>query len=157
MLRSKSCNLSKDKSKDRDLALLFMHYLHHTENFIIYYFIQKYMDVATAADRLLKVGTGVRVVSICDMSGKLVYHARRKTTQNRLSPAESKASLKMAANQWKKRKQLVRKLGKCKYAVAEYDKVKRITLPAGKNHLLYVTANPNFDHKKIVAKARSFK
>ncbi len=115
------------------------------------------MDVATAAEKLLKVGTGVRVVTICDMNGNLVYHARRKTTQNRLSPGESKASLKMAASQWKKRKQLARKLGKCKYAVAEYDKVKRITLPAGKSHLLYVTTNPNFDHKKIVSKARSFK
>lgn len=114
------------------------------------------MDVATVAERLLKVGTGVRVVSICDMSGKLIYHARRKTTQNRLSPAESKASLEMAASQWKKRKQLARKLGKCKYAVAEYDKVKRITLPAGPKHLLYVTTTPLFDHKKIVQKARTF-
>ena len=115
------------------------------------------MDVETAAEKLLKIGTGVRVVTICDMAGKLVYHTRRKTTQNRLSPAESKASLKMAADQWKKRKQLVRKLGKCKYALAEYDKVKRITLPAGKNHLLYVTTNPNFDHKKIIAKVRTFR
>jgi len=115
------------------------------------------MDVATAAERLLKVGTGVRVVTICDMKGKLVYHARRKTTTNRLSPAESKASLEMAASQWKKRKQLARKLGKCKYAVAEYDKVTRITLPAGKNHLLYVTTRPGFDIKKIINKARSFK
>ena len=115
------------------------------------------MDVATAAEKLLKVSTGVRVVSICDMNGKLVYHARRKTTQNRLSPAESKASLKMAASQWKKRKLLARKLGKCKYAVAEYDKVKRITMPAGKSHLLYITTSPNLDHKKVVSKARSFK
>lgn len=115
------------------------------------------MDVATAAERLLKIGTGVRVVSICDMNGKLVYHARRKTTKNRLSPGESKDSLKMAASQWKKRKQLARKLGKCKYAIAEYDKVKRITLPAGKSHLLYVTTSPSFDHKKVISKARTFK
>ena len=115
------------------------------------------MDVATAAETLLKVGTGVRVVTICDMDGKLVYHARRKTTQNRLTPAESKASLKMAAAQWKKRKQLVRKLGRCKYAIAEYEKVKRITLPAGRNHLLYVTTSTNFDHRKIINKTRSFK
>lgn len=127
------------------------------ENFITYYFTQKYMEVKAVAEKLLKVSTGVRVVSICDMNGKLVYHARRRTTQNHLSPAESKASLKMAATQWKKRKQLARKLGKCKYAIAEYAKVKRITLPAGKNHLLYVTTSPNFDHKKIITRARSFK
>ncbi len=115
------------------------------------------MDVATVAQKLLKISSSVRVVSICDMNGKLVYHARRRNTQNKLSPAESKASLKMAANQWKKRKQLARKLGKCKYAVAEYEHLKRITIPAGKNHLLYVTTSPSFDHKKILAKTRSFK
>jgi len=155
-LRSNPRNRSAGEQKDRKYCKIFAIFC-NAENFIIYCLAQKRMDVATAAERLLKVGTGVRVVSICDMNGKLVYHARRKTTQNRLSPAESKASLRMAASQWKKRKQLVRKLGKCKYAVAEYDKVKRITLPAGKSHLLYVTTSPSFDHKKIVGKARSFK
>lgn len=123
----------------------------------MYCLISIRMDVATVAEKLLKVGTGVRVVTICDMNGKLVYHARKKTTQNKLSPAESKASLEMAASQWKKRKQLARKLGKCKYAIAEYDEVKRITLPAGPKHLLYVTTTPKFDHQKIIKRARAFR
>ena len=146
---------------DRIISIFFFYLskfcLFTLQNFITCYFFKKYMDVATAAEKLLKVGIGVRVVSICDMNGKLVYHARRRTSNHRLVPSESEVSLKMAASQWKKRKQLVRKLGKCKYAIAEYAHVKRITLPAGKNHLLYVTTNPNFDHKKIIAKARSFK
>ena len=80
-----------------------------------------------------------------------------KIVKNRLSPAESKASLKMTANAWKTRRSLARKLGKCKYALAEYDKVKRIVMPAGKNHLLYVTCNPSLDHRKIVSKVKTFR
>ena len=45
----------------------------------------------------------------------------------------------------------------CKYVVAEYDKVKRIIMPAGKNHILYVTTTSTFDHNKVVRKVRSFR
>lgn len=115
------------------------------------------MDAKIAAEKILKLSPSIRVVTICDMNGKLVYHARRKVVKNRLSPAESKASLKMSANAWKTRRSLVRKLGKCKYALAEYDKVKRIVMPAGRNHLLYVTCNPNLDHRRIVSKVKTFR
>lgn len=115
------------------------------------------MDAETAAEKILKLSSSIRVVTICDMNGKLVYHARRRDVKNRLSPAESKASLKMSANTWKIRRNLAKKLGKCKYALAEYEKVKRIVVPAGKNHLLYVTCNPNLDHRKIVSKVRTFR
>lgn len=115
------------------------------------------MDAETAAEKVLKLSPSIRVVTICDMNGKLVYHARRRSVKNRLSPAESKTSLKMSANAWKTRKALARKLGKCKYAMAEYQQVKRIVMPAGKNHLLYVTCNPNLDHRKILSKVKTFR
>jgi hypothetical protein len=67
------------------------------------------------------------------------------------------ASLKAAANDWKQRKKLAKTLGACKYVVAEYDKVKRIVIPAGKNHILYVTTSATFDHNKVIRKVRSFK
>ena len=52
----------------------------------------------------------------------------------------------------KGRKALARKLGKCKYTVAEYEKVKRLVMPAGKTHLFFITCSPGFDHMKIVRK-----
>jgi hypothetical protein len=54
-------------------------------------------------------------------------------------------------------RKLARSLGACKYVVAEYDKVKRIVIPAGKNHILYVTTTASFDHNKIICKVRSFR
>jgi len=80
-----------------------------------------------------------------------------KKVKSKISKKESKKSLVAAARAWKTRKKLSRKLGQCKYVVAEYDKVKRITMPAGKNHLLYVTTAPNFNHNKIVSKVRQLR
>ena len=42
------------------------------------------------------------------------------------------------------------KIGKGKYVVAEYEKIKRITMPLDDNHILYVTTEVNADHDKII-------
>ena len=115
------------------------------------------MDIQTAAEKILMLSPSVRVVSVCDLNGKLIYSERSKKVNILVSKNQSLASLKAAANDWKQRKKLVRTLGPCKYVVAEYDKDKRIIMPAGKNHILYVTTTPTFDHNKVVRKVRSFR
>ena len=115
------------------------------------------MKIHTAAEKILEISPSVRVVSVCDLNGKLVYSARSKKVNILVSKNQSLASLKAAANDWKQRKKLLKTLGPCKYVVAEYDKVKRIVMPAGKNHILYVTTTSAFDHNKIIKKVRSFR
>ena len=115
------------------------------------------MEIQEAAEKILKVSPSVRVVSVCDLKGKLVFSTRSKRVNILVSKKQSLASLKAAANDWKQRKKLIRTLGPCKYVVAEYDKVKRIVIPAGKNHILYVTTTASLDHNKVVRKVRSFK
>ena len=115
------------------------------------------MEVEAAVKKLLALSPSVRVATICDMNGKLVFSGRRKSVKNVLSPSESKASLKASARNMKGRKALARKLGKCKYTLAEYEKVKRLVMPAGKSHLFFVTCSPGYDHMKIVRKVRTFK
>ena len=68
------------------------------------------------------------------------------------SPQVSKKSLKQASDAWKIRTQLTPEIGKGKYVLAEYEKVKRITMPLGNNHLLYVTAEVEADHLSIIGK-----
>ena len=115
------------------------------------------MEIHEAAEKILKVSPSVRVVSVCDLKGNLVFSARSKKVSLLVSKKQSLASLKAAAKDWKQRKKLLRSLGPCKYVVAEYDKVKRIVIPAGKNHILYVTTTASLDHNKVVRKVRSFK
>ena len=115
------------------------------------------MEVKSAVERLLKLSPSVRVVTVCNLNGKLLYTAHAKRVKNVLSAKESRDSLRNAAKAWKGRRALSRKLGRCKYVVAEYDSIKRITLPAGKNHIIFVSTTSAFDHRKVISKARSFR
>ena len=115
------------------------------------------VELSTLAEKLIKLSPSVRVVSICDLNGKLVFSAHSKRVRVTLSAKESKDSLRIAAKAWKLRKSLSRKLGRCRYVVAEYDSVKRITMPAGKSHILYVTTSSGMDHNKVIRKVRSFR
>jgi|CryGeyStandDraft_13_1057135.scaffolds.fasta_scaffold37959_1 hypothetical protein len=115
------------------------------------------MEIHQAVEKILKISPSVRVVSLCDLKGKLVFSARSKKVQILVSKKQSLASLKAAAYDWRQRKKLLKSLGPCKYVVAEYDKVKRIVIPAGRNHIVYVTTTASFDHNKVIRKVRSFK
>ncbi|MEW6588131.1 MAG: roadblock/LC7 domain-containing protein [Thermoproteota archaeon] len=115
------------------------------------------MEVQKAAQRLLELSPSVRVVTICNNEGKPIYSAHSKRVKNLLSRKESKASLQSAARAWKLRRALQRKLGPCKYVLAEYGRVKRIVMPAGKSHLLYVTTSSAYDHNKIIKKVHRFR
>jgi len=115
------------------------------------------MDIEKAVEKILKVSPSVRVVSVVDLKGKLVFSARAKKVNILVSKKQSLASLKAAAKDWNQRKKLVKTLGSCKYVVAEYDTVKRIIMPAGRNHILYVTTTASLDHNKVVRKVRSLK
>ncbi len=115
------------------------------------------MEARSAVNRLLGMSPSIRVVTICDNNGKVVYSAHSKRVKNVLSASESRASLRNAAKAWKGRKSLTRKLGSCKYVVAEYAKIKRITMPAGKNNILFVSTTAAFDHNKVIRRVRSFR
>jgi hypothetical protein len=93
----------------------------------------------------------IRMVTICDTDGKIMYSDHRPGVTNLLTPDESRKSLEMAVNAWKSRSQLTPKTGKGKYVLAEYEKIKRITMPLGDKHLVYVTTEPQANHVNIIS------
>lgn len=98
---------------------------------------------------IMNLDPKIRMVTICDSSGKIMFSDHRSGVTNLLSPDESKKSLEMAVNAWKTRSQLANKIGKGHFVLAEYDKIKRITLPLGE-HLLYITTEVDADHSRIL-------
>ncbi len=93
----------------------------------------------------------IRMVTVCDTDGKIMYSDHRPGVTNLLTPDESRKSLEMAVNAWKSRSQLTAKIGKGKYVLAEYEKIKRITMPLGDKHLVYVTTEPQANHANIIS------
>jgi hypothetical protein len=92
----------------------------------------------------------IRLVTICDNDGKIMYSDHREGVTNLLTPEESKKSLDLAVNSWKIRTGLAPKIGKGKYVLAEYEKIKRITMPLDDKHLLYVTTEVESDHPALI-------
>ena len=107
------------------------------------------MDYKEIYSKVLSVEPNTRMVSVCDNDGKILFSQHREGVTNLLTPEESKRSLEMAVNAWKTRSQLANKIGKGKYVLAEYEKIKRITMPRD-NHILYITTEVNADHDKII-------
>jgi len=115
------------------------------------------MNVETLAAKILRSSKSIRYVTIASLNGKVLISEHRKSVKTTLSKSESRSSLMMAAKSWKQRKALAKKIGRCKYVIAEYDRVKRITLPAGKNHLIYITTAPKANVTGLIAKIRKFR
>jgi hypothetical protein len=112
------------------------------------------MDYRKIYQDIMKLDPKIRLVTICDIDGRVMYSEHREGVRNLLTPQESKKSLELAINAWKTRSELATKIGKGKYVLAEYEKIKRITMPLGHdiddNHLLYITTEPEADHSNII-------
>ena len=103
---------------------------------------------------IVNIDPYIRLVTICDTDGRIIYSRHHQGVRNLLTPEESKKSLEMAMTGWKVRSDLSHKIGKGRYVLAEYERLKRITMPFGDNYLLYVTTEIEADHINIINRIR---
>lgn len=101
---------------------------------------------------ILKIDKNIRFISIIDSKGKLVESQHKENIKSVLNKKESKHSIKQIARFWKENKDLIKKYGDSKYAIIEYDKIKRIVISLNKKDLLYITTESDSNHKKIISK-----
>ena|SRR5688500_13051751 len=113
------------------------------------------MDYKKLYEEMINFDPKIRLITICDLDGKIMYSDHRQGVKNLLTPEESKKSLDLAINAWKTRSELAPKIGKGRYVLAEYEKIKRITMPFGDSHILYITAEVEADHEGIIEKVRN--
>jgi hypothetical protein len=112
-----------------------------------------FMDYKRTYEDIMNIDPKIRLVTICDLGGKIMHSGHRQGVTNLLTPEESKKSLDLAIKAWKTRSELAPKLGKGKYVLAEYEKIKRITMPLG-DHILYITTEVEADDRGIIDKVR---
>ncbi len=108
------------------------------------------MNYQNIHKKIMSMSPAIRFATISDMNGRIKYSGHRKGVKNLLTPSESRESLKLAVMAWRIRSKLSRKIGTGKYVLAEYAKIKRITMPLGKKHLLYLTTSSGINHAKII-------
>lgn len=91
----------------------------------------------------------IRFVAICDRTGEFKYGGVRGGIKSLLSPEQTKESVLQAWNRWKLRDAMESKIGKGKFAMAEYERVKRFTIPVDNEHLLLVSTEADADIRII--------
>lgn len=101
-------------------------------------------------DKVMAIDPKIRFATIFDMDGNVLHSEHRKGVENLLSQDESKKSLQLAINAWKSRNEVSSKIGRGKYALVEYEKIKRITMPIDSDHILYITTDVEADHAPII-------
>ena len=88
---------------------------------------------------MMEANKYVRFAAICDSDAKILWQSHRNEVDNILTLEETKASLKRSFDSWKERDELSDKVGRGKYAIAGYDKIKRVTVPLNNGHMLFVS------------------
>jgi hypothetical protein len=108
------------------------------------------MDSKTLVDKILDSNDHIRFAAIFDMKANIVASKERKGVSRMLSEEDTKKWAHTAVNAWKKRGELIPKIGESKYVLAVYEKLKRITMPVDKNHLIYVTFDADGGQEDII-------
>jgi hypothetical protein len=103
---------------------------------------------------IINIDPNIRLVTICDSEGKAMYSHHGEGVKNLLTAEESKKSIEMAMTGWRVRSELSHKIGRGKYVIAEYERIKRITMPFGEDYLLYLTTEPQANHLNIINRIR---
>jgi hypothetical protein len=97
------------------------------------------MKCSTLVEKILDANHHIRFAAVFDMAGNVLATKERKGVERLLTAEDTNEWAGKAVNAWKDRAQLYPKLGEGQYALVVYKNLKRITMPVGKDHLIYVT------------------
>jgi hypothetical protein len=106
-----------------------------------------YIEYGKFFDEVLRLDHNIRFVAIHDGQFKAKY---RVGTIGYFEEGEIKSSLSEAQSRWDSRKKLSFKIGEPKFAMAQYGKINRITIPLGNEGVILVTTELGADIDKLV-------
>jgi hypothetical protein len=115
------------------------------------------MDYSNLCQRVMDLDPGIRFAGICDNTGENVYGGQRVGVKNILSKEETRQANLQALATWALYLPLELKVGRGKYAMVEFEKIKRISVPLDKDHLLVVTTEVDIDHENIIKAILNFR
>jgi len=93
------------------------------------------MDFDRLFTDVLKIDSTIRYAAIQNRGGEKITGGFRENVTPILSNDELKMMHYYASQRWQTRQNIEHKIGNTKYAMAEYDKLKRITFPINEEYL----------------------
>ena len=101
---------------------------------------------------VMKVDSTIRYAVIQSDTGEKICGGFRENISPILNYEELKMMHYYASQRWHTRKNIEHKLGNTKYAMAEYEKLKRVTFPINEKYMLLLTTEINAEHTNIIKK-----
>jgi len=110
------------------------------------------MDFDKLFTSVMEIDSTIRYAAIQNSAGKKISGGFRENISPILSNDELRMMHYYASQRWQTRKNIEHKIGNTKYAMAEYDKLKRITFPVNEEYLLLIATEINTDHTRVINK-----
>ncbi len=110
------------------------------------------MDFDKLNANVLKIDSSIRYSAIQNYGGEKICGGFRENITPILSVEELKMMHYYASQRWETRKNIEHKLGKTKYAMAEYEKLKRMTFPINEEYMLMIATEITTDHTSVIDK-----
>ena len=111
------------------------------------------MDYEKLCHDVLDRDSKVRFVGVCDKTGEIKNGGLREGIKSFLTDEEIKKANLISLERWRLHNTLADRIGKARYAMEEYEKVKQITMPLEDEHLLLISTEVEADHAKIIESA----
>ena len=108
------------------------------------------MDYEKLCSQIFEIDPKIRFVAVYDFWAERIAGGMREGLDSHLEEKITINSVNQALLRWKSRKTMEEWIGKAKYAMAEYEKVKRLTFYFNENELLLVSTEPDADHENII-------
>ena len=110
------------------------------------------MDYEIFCKQILDADPKIRFATVYDEWAVKVGGGMRDGVKNFLSERAENELVNLSTLDWKSRKDMAQGLGKTKYTLAEYDKVKRFSFYLGDDYLLLVSTEKDCDTNTVVDK-----
>jgi hypothetical protein len=111
------------------------------------------MDYEKLCNDVLSLDVKVRFVGVCNNTGEIKNGGHKEGIKSILTDEEIKKSNLISLQRWRLHNTLADRIGKARYAMEEYEKVKQITMPLEDEHLLLISTEVDADHGKIIESA----
>jgi len=108
------------------------------------------MDYEKLCSQIFKIDPKIRFAAVYDFWAERIAGGMKEGLDSHLAEKITKNSVNQALLRWKSRKTMEEWIGKTKYAMAEYEKVKRFTFYFNKNEMLLISTEPNVDNEFII-------
>ena len=108
------------------------------------------MDYEKLCSQIFMIDPKIRFAAVSDFWAERVAGGMKEGLDSHLAEKITINSVNQALLRWKSRKTMEEWIGKAKYAMAEYEQVKRLTFYCNENELLLVSTEPDADHEIII-------